>query len=84
MTVIEITSLINQLTDNSELNHLLEVIRDRQKSLVKSSINVGSEVWVVQKTKKTEGVVTKVNRTRAVVEMRGAKYNVPLTMIEVR
>jgi len=44
---------------------------------------VGADVYVVQKTKRTPGVVKKVNRTRAIVEMKGRRYNVPFSMIEV-
>ena len=49
----------------------------------KASISVGDNVWVVQKTKRTPGVVTKVNVKKAIVDMRGRSYNVPLSMIEV-
>ena len=49
----------------------------------KASISVGDDVFVVQKTKRTPGVVKKVNIKRAVVDMQGGSYNVPLSMIEV-
>jgi hypothetical protein len=49
----------------------------------KSEISVGSEVFVVQKTKKTLGIVEKVNVKKAIVSMNGSRYNVPLTMLEV-
>jgi len=37
----------------------------------------------VQKTKRTQGVVEKVNIKKAVVNMRGGRYNVPLSMLEL-
>ena len=49
----------------------------------KATISEGDKVYVVQKTKRTPGVVTKVKRTRCVVDMQGGSYNVPLSMIEV-
>ena len=53
--------------------------------LGKTSIKVGSKVWVVQKTKKTAGEVIKMNIKKAVVEMDGrGAYNVPFSMIESR
>ena len=48
----------------------------------KASLSVGDDVWVVQKTKRTAGTITKVNVKRAIVNMQGRSYNVPLSMIE--
>jgi len=50
----------------------------------KADISVGDNVWVVQKTKRTAGVVTKVNIKKAIVDMQGSRYNVPLSMLEVQ
>ena len=49
----------------------------------KASLSVGDNVFVVQKTKRTPGVVTKIARTKAVVKMAQGNYRVPLAMIEV-
>jgi FKBP-type peptidyl-prolyl cis-trans isomerase 2 len=49
----------------------------------KTSLSVGSKVWVVQKTKKTEGVVTKMNTKKALVDMNGRIYSVPFSMLEL-
>ena len=43
----------------------------------------GANVWIVQKTKRTPGVVLKVNKTRCKVEMQGSIYNVPMSMLEM-
>lgn len=59
-------------------------IRSVQTDQAKDSISVGDSVWVVQKTKRTSGVVTKVNIKKAQVDMRGRIYNVPLSMLEVQ
>ena len=48
----------------------------------KASISVGDKVYVVQKTKKTLGVVEKVNIKKAIVTLPEGRYNVPLTMLE--
>ena len=44
---------------------------------------VGSKVWVVQKTKKTAGVITKMNIKKALVDMNGMTYRVPFSMLEL-
>ena len=61
-------------------------IKDLESTYFNSNIpeiKVGDTVYVVQKTKKTPGVVKKVNIKKAIVDMRGGSYNVPLSMIEV-
>jgi FKBP-type peptidyl-prolyl cis-trans isomerase 2 len=51
--------------------------------LGKSTLGVGSKVWVVQKTKRTAGVITKMNIKKAIVDMNGMLYNVPFSMLEL-
>lgn len=68
----------------TELNNLSEFVRDVKVMNAKASLVEGAKVWVVQKTKKTEGVVTKVKRTKCLVDMRGRSYSVPMSMLEVR
>lgn len=67
----------------SELQSLMSYIRTVQETQTKATLNVGDDVWVVQKTKRTAGVIKKVNIKRAIVDMQGSSYNVPLSMIEV-
>ena len=66
----------------SELQSLMSYIRTVQETQTKATLNVGDDVWVVQKTKRTPGVIEKVNIKRAIVNMQGSSYNVPLSMIE--
>lgn len=67
----------------SDLQSLINYTRTVMETQTKASISVGDHVVVVQKTKRTPGVVKKVNIKRAVVDMQGSSYNVPLGMIEV-
>ena len=67
----------------SELQSLISYTRTVMETQTKATLNVGDDVWVVQKTKRTPGVIKKVNIKRAIVEMQGSSYNVPLSMIEV-
>ena len=78
-----IKTQINEITSKAELNDLISFIRLRIESLVLSEIAVGTKVYVVQKTKKTLGTVTKINRSKAVVELPQGSYRVPLSMLEV-
>lgn len=66
----------------TELNHLAQFIISVKTRQAKNSINVGDRVWVVQKTKRTEGIVEEIKIKKAIVNMRGARYRVPLSMLE--
>ena len=66
----------------TELNQVLDMVYDVKTLKAKSVLTVGANVFVVQKTKKTPGVIEKVNQTRAIVNMRGRSYNVPFSMLE--
>ena len=68
----------------SELTQVQNMIQDIKTMKAKSALSVGSNVFVVQKTKKTPGVVEKINQTRAIVNMLGRSYNVPFSMLETR
>lgn len=70
------------LNSISELNEVMAFAKDAIAMKAKASISVGSEVYVVQKTKKTLGIVEKVNIKKAVVKLPNGLYNVPLTMLE--
>jgi len=54
------------------------------KNKVKYGVSVGAEVYIVQKTKKTPGIITKIMQSRCLVKMKDMTYRVPMTMIELR
>ena len=81
--MLSIKNKIRKLSSLSELNELTEFISDCKTMLGKSVLSVGAKVWVVQKTKKTEGMITKINKVKCVVDMRGRLYNVPMSMLEL-
>jgi|TARA_B110000503_G_scaffold14238_2_gene19452 hypothetical protein len=66
----------------TQLNQMVSIINDIKVMKSKSSLSVGANVFVVQKTKKTPAVINKINQTRAVVTMKGKQYNVPFSMLE--
>ena len=75
---------INSIDNLEDLMFLNKFVMDTRSNLGKNTLSVGSKVWVVQKTKKTEGVITKMNIKKALVEMNGMLYNVPFSMLESR
>ena len=66
----------------AELNELSSFISDMKVIVGKASLSVGQKVFVVQKTKKTPGTITKINQTKCVVDMLGRSYRVPMSMLE--
>ena len=66
----------------SELSQVESMIREIKTMKAKSALSVGANVFIVQKTKKTPGVIEKINQKKAIVRMKGALYNVPFAMLE--
>ena len=89
MELNDITKALRTL-ENAELDHVIQIARELKVMNAKQNLTVGTEVYVVQKTKKTKGTIRKINSTRALVDMivneiSGATkcYTVPFEMIEV-
>ena len=80
-TLSKVTDQLMGLTI-SELTQVQNLIQEVKTMKAKSALTVGANVFVVQKTKKTPGVVEKINQTRAIVNMKGRSYNVPFSMLE--
>ena len=81
--MVNIKNKIRGLNSLSELNELSSFISECKTMLGKTTLVVGSKVWVVQKTKKTVGVITKMNIKKALVDMNGMIYRVPFSMLEL-
>ena len=81
---MNIKSEISKIDNLTDLNTLTTFIGECKVHLAKSTLSVGSEVWVVQKTKRTPGVITKMNIKKAVVDMNGMSYRVPMSMLEAK
>ena len=81
----EMKSFNQQLFSMSidDLNLTKDLINDLIKSKVKSTLKVGMKVNVVQKTKKTPGVITKIMQSKCLVDLNGKIYRVPMSMLEV-
>jgi hypothetical protein len=85
MQLIEIKKAVrNGDFSHEDLAGLIAYTRSVMTDNAKQSISVGASVWVIQKTKRTAGTVTKVNIKKAIVDMNGSSYSVPLSMLEVQ
>ena len=79
-------TMMKSLNDMSitQLNNTKEMIDTLIKQKVKSEMTIGTKVNVVQKTKKTPGVITKIMNSKCLVDLQGRIYRVPMTMLEVQ
>ena len=66
----------------SELNSLMDYIRDVQVINAKQSLTVGQKVYVVSKTKRQKGTLVKIKQKRCTVDIGGIIYSVPMSMLE--
>ena len=70
--------LLEKVGNATELNTVIREMQSQWDDVVKNSLSVGDYVNVVEvkktKTVKTKGWVKKVNKTKALVEMRGGSY----------
>ena len=85
-----IINAINNISSHEEMNEVIQLIKIKQKQLrsmkamdIKNSISVGSKVIVNSRSGSEHGVVTKIKRTKAVVEIDGRLWNCPLSLLEV-
>ena len=70
---------------SEEYNGLIDIIQETQTMNAKAQISVGAAVWVVQKTKRSKGTVTKIAIKKAVVDIENeGSYRVPFSMLELR
>ena len=79
-----IKNKIRKLDNLSDLNELSSFINDCKVMLGRATFKIGDEVYVVQKTKKTPGIITKINVKKCLVDMNGRSYRVPMAMLELR
>ena len=81
MTVAEIKLALMTL-NISELTNVIDAAKELKTFKSKAALTVGQDVFVVQKTKRTAGVIVKINTKKAHVSMRNIIYVVPFAMIE--
>ena len=80
----DIEKQINLIEDLRELRTIQSFIKNRKRAIgnrLKYTLSVGDEVQVSNGSTIDKGTVTKINRTRAVVDMRDGSWTVPFSMI---
>ena len=78
-------TLMNEMKklDNSGLNEVMDLARELMVMNGKMTFKPGMKVFMVQKTKKTPGVIVKKKQKNAVVTLdSGRNYRVPMSMLE--
>ena len=73
---------LSKIKTPEQLNEIYNFGKDVLDALAKSSFKVGAGVFVVQKTKKTFGTILEIKQKKAIIQMRGKQYRVPLSMLE--
>ena len=84
MQLHEIETRINLIEDLRELESIQYFVKQRKMVLgtrLGNELQPGDKVVVRSSRGDEEGTVTKINRTRAVVDMRGGSWTVPFSMI---
>ena len=80
----EIRTKINQIEDIRDLQTITDIIKLRLKDLAaktKRGLKIGDKVQINGSSKITRGTITKINRTRAVVNIDDRHWTVPFSMI---
>jgi hypothetical protein len=78
-------TLMNEMKklDNSGLNEVMDLARELMVMNGKMLFKPGMKVFMVQKTKKTPGVIVRILQKNAVVTLdSGGNYRVPMSMLE--
>ena len=81
MKIVDIKNAMIEMSQ-SELSQIINIAQQIKSISAQVTFNVGDSVWVVQKTKRTSGIIEKMNSKKAVVSMRGSKYKRTFTMLE--
>jgi hypothetical protein len=88
--IVKLATLIAKIDNNETLSTVINLVKDQQKNiratanmLVKATLSVGDKVKVNSRKITENGVVVKINRTKAEVKIDGRIWNCPLSMLEV-
>jgi len=94
--IVKLATLIAKIDDRETMNNVISLIKDQQKIVrasatlvAKAALSVGAKVKVVggKKIQRREGtdqgIIRKINRTKADVDINGSLWTVPMTMLEV-
>jgi hypothetical protein len=78
--------LINEIDSLDDITKIVDFVKSKRKQLASNNathLNIGQKVRISGSNRIEEGVITKVNRSRAVVDVNGVSWTVPFEMIRV-
>ena len=81
MNITKFNEMMSTMTIK-DLNSMKNMINNVIKDKVKNSMVVGQKVNIVQKTKKTPGVIKKIMQSKCLLQCNITTYRVPMTMLE--
>ena len=79
-----IEKCINQLDNIDDLSIVLKLVKSKRKHLATNNaaeLIIGEKVRITGSGKIEEGIVVKINRTKAVIDVDGTSWTVPFSMI---
>ena len=80
----EIEKLVNEINNIEDLKDIRNTVRNRIDKLAmdrKYNLKPGMKVRITGSNKLERGIIVKVNRTRAVVDIDNKNWTVPFSMI---
>ena len=83
-TMWTIEKCINEIDNLDDLTRIITFIKSKRKQLASNNaaqLIKGDKVRISGSNKIEEGIVTKINRTRAVIDVDGVSWTVPFEMI---
>ena len=80
---INITSLTTEelISLNADVVALIKARRRQEAGSMRRQLSLGDRVIVRDRHSTSQGVITKIMRTRAIVEINGRSWKVPMNMI---
>ena len=80
---------INNISSTAELNEAIDLIKIKQKQLraitsaeKRATFSAGDKVVINSRKGRMTGIVSRVKRTKAVVDIDSVLFNVPLSIME--
>ena len=83
-TMWTIEKLINEIDNLDDITKIVDFVKSKRKQLASNNatnLNIGQKVRISGSNRIEEGIITKVNRSRAVVDVNGVSWTVPFEMI---
>ena len=86
----DLINLIDKIDNMKDMNNVISSLKIRRAFLknelarkAKTNFSVGDTVNIDSKKGNLVGVITKINRTRAICDINGSSYNVPFSIMAV-